>query len=422
MPNVGGCFSQSSIQINISGGQAPYLLNWDGPSSSGAVTFTTSTYNLFGLPPGPYMIMVTDLAGCWVMQTLVLEPGNSPPVAAFSVATNLLTASFTNNSSPGVYLWNFGDGTTSTAINPVHTYAEDGSYIVCLTVTNGCGTTLHCQSVTVTIPSSTVILGVGSGSGTAGNTILVPVRIRHCNLLLSLAGSLSVQNLSVANITQIFPAAIAPQFNAVNKTFSFSSGPGVPLVENQILFYLVVHLTGSPGQSSIINLVNTPVAIQVGGLLNGQPAILPHITYTGNVSISNFLMADTDEFAYPDFPDDDSGFNSEEEQSGMTQLNGAGGQAASGQSVEQTREYHLHQNAPNPFTGNTAISFDLPEAMNADLIITDQFGRVVRIVRGAYPQGRNTVEFDAGSLSRGVYRYTLKTSAFSATRTMILVR
>jgi len=38
------------------------------------------------------------------------------------------------------YLWNFGDGTTSTEINPVHTYTEEGSYTVTLSVDGGvCG-------------------------------------------------------------------------------------------------------------------------------------------------------------------------------------------------------------------------------------------------------------------------------------------
>jgi chitodextrinase len=37
------------------------------------------------------------------------------------------------------YFWDFGDGNTSTAMNPTHTYAANGSYTVCLTVegTNG---------------------------------------------------------------------------------------------------------------------------------------------------------------------------------------------------------------------------------------------------------------------------------------------
>ena len=49
--------------------------------------------------------------------------------------------SFTNKSMNGItYLWDFGDGTTSTEINPVHTYTEEGDYTVTLSVDGGeCG-------------------------------------------------------------------------------------------------------------------------------------------------------------------------------------------------------------------------------------------------------------------------------------------
>lgn len=48
---------------------------------------------------------------------------------------------FNNNSSNGnAFLWNFGDNTTSTDVNPVHFYALPGTYTVTLVVsdTNGC--------------------------------------------------------------------------------------------------------------------------------------------------------------------------------------------------------------------------------------------------------------------------------------------
>jgi gliding motility-associated-like protein len=52
-----------------------------------------------------------------------------------------LTVNITNNSVGAVdYLWNFGDGTTSTSPNPgSHTYTATGDYLISLTVTgNGC--------------------------------------------------------------------------------------------------------------------------------------------------------------------------------------------------------------------------------------------------------------------------------------------
>lgn len=45
--------------------------------------------------------------------------------------------------------WNFGDGGTSTERFPSHTYAVDGTYNVCVTVSNECDTVSFCEAVTV---------------------------------------------------------------------------------------------------------------------------------------------------------------------------------------------------------------------------------------------------------------------------------
>ncbi|MEM7037104.1 MAG: PKD domain-containing protein [Bacteroidota bacterium] len=49
------------------------------------------------------------------------------------------------------YLWDFGDGNTSTQAFPMHTYSGPGSYLVCLTVTGvqNC-TSIFCDTITVT--------------------------------------------------------------------------------------------------------------------------------------------------------------------------------------------------------------------------------------------------------------------------------
>ena len=64
---------------------------------------------------------------------------------------------FTDQSTGAItaYLWDFGDGSTSSEQNPLHTYASDGTYTVTLTVGIADGRTdSHSQNVTVATPIS----------------------------------------------------------------------------------------------------------------------------------------------------------------------------------------------------------------------------------------------------------------------------
>jgi gliding motility-associated-like protein len=77
------------------------------------------------------------------------------PVISFSVPAvacvnssvyfnNSTYAGYTNNcSTTNVYTWNFGDGTTSTQVNPYHSYSAPGTYKVTLSAVTPCGVGLN---------------------------------------------------------------------------------------------------------------------------------------------------------------------------------------------------------------------------------------------------------------------------------------
>jgi len=76
------------------------------------------------------------------------------PVADFSAdpvsGIAPLTVSFTDLSTgASSWSWDFGDGDTSSAQNPTHTYDSPGTYNVCLEVSNDCGTHTACMDIVV---------------------------------------------------------------------------------------------------------------------------------------------------------------------------------------------------------------------------------------------------------------------------------
>ncbi len=77
-------------------------------------------------------------------------PGAS--VAEFAYDNECLTVDFINESEFAInFEWDFGDGETSTGLNPSHTYDDEGTYTVTLTATNFEGTD------TVSITSDVVV-------------------------------------------------------------------------------------------------------------------------------------------------------------------------------------------------------------------------------------------------------------------------
>ena len=87
-----------------------------------------------------------------------------------------------------------------------------------------------------------------------------------------------------------------------------------------------------------------------------------------------------------------------------------------------TGAFDLYQNTPNPFASVTTIGFYLPEATSATLTISDVQGKVVKVIKGDYSKGYNTVKLNRSDIgAAGVLSYRLDTDSDSATRKMILV-
>jgi hypothetical protein len=99
---------------------------------------------------------------------------------------------------------------------------------------------------------------------------------------------------------------------------------------------------------------------------------------------------------------------------------GDGLQAAVWQS--RPTAFSLYQNTPNPFRGETTISFSIPWSGHATLTVHDVSGRTVAIlVDGELSAGTHAVEWDA-SVASGVYFCRLVVGGETAGTRMVVAR
>ena len=181
-----------STTVNIPAGTSRVTLNWTLPvginlelgCANGNDLYRTNSGATMPYTYGPVSITGTNAGSSgfyyffydWELQdppcisprtavTATMTPG---PIAAFTQSTlaNIVTFSDNSTGSPVSYLWDFGDGNTSTQQNPVHTYTNTGPYVVCLTVTNaaGCSDAL-CQTINI------ISLGISDAVSSAAVSI-----------------------------------------------------------------------------------------------------------------------------------------------------------------------------------------------------------------------------------------------------------
>ncbi len=162
---------QVSFSANVSGGDGSYSYAWDFGIEDATSTQASPSYTYSA--EGNYLVSltVTDGDGSSVTNNINLVLGSAIE-ADFSHSATNLQVSFTNQSSGGngalSYLWDFGDGNTSSAVSPSYTYGSAGSYTVLLTVTDTMGRESQ-KSESITVTAAVVDSGgESSGGGSLG--------------------------------------------------------------------------------------------------------------------------------------------------------------------------------------------------------------------------------------------------------------
>ena len=159
-----GCGTLTVQFQNNSTGAATYLWNF-GNITTSTLPNPSCTYAV----AGAYTVSLTaTINGCSNTQTISNYLNVISPQCNFSFTTNSqcipLVANYTDLSPGAVsWLWDFGDGTTSTLQNPVHTFSAAPSGPVVLTITDQYGCTASLSQTNVSYYAASGIVSAPTG-------------------------------------------------------------------------------------------------------------------------------------------------------------------------------------------------------------------------------------------------------------------
>lgn len=129
------CTEKGSAKVFVSGGTSPYIYLWEpGTSQTDAID---------DLKAGKYTFTVNDQNGCRSTQSFIIKKINNGVFADFTAVPGTADIlhpeiQFINQSTEALtHVWDFGDGKLdSVHLDPIHLYADTGSYQACLRTMN----------------------------------------------------------------------------------------------------------------------------------------------------------------------------------------------------------------------------------------------------------------------------------------------
>lgn len=374
--------------------------------------------------------------------------GCTAPVANFTGAPTSgntpLAVTFTNSSTgtaPLTYAWTFGDGGTSTAASPSHTYTTAGTYTVTLTVTNACGnnTLTRTNYITVNTPPAqqcddfadnnisdwgnstgtwSVSGGVVTGNSATANskrtspfgsftnpTITCQVRMntgRNSRIARVIFNYVNASNYrfiegdDVNNRWRIYERTGGT--NTVRATFNQT-------ISSATWYNVEVNVTATGSTTLKVNSA-TLGSYNFGTAPNG----LVGIGYsTSNSQFDNFCVSTSSSLLVP-----------EEDL------------AADAEALAKTSPlptgFVLDQNYPNPFNPTTTIRYTLGNATDVELVIINVLGARVRtLISSAQAAGDHSVVWDGRNdagvqVSSGIYFYRMSAAGATETRKMVMMK
>lgn len=243
-----------------------------------------------------YSCTLTSVTGCTVVISTVLQLED--PTADFNITNTCYnnaifedTTVLSNASLLDSYLWDFGDGTTSSDQNPTHVFPGTGTYTVKFTTFNAFGcTTTATKSITVYSAPTANIEYNGMGFCTS-DTEIKTVRLTGTDNYQGGVFTTDVPGLSLNPVTGEFtPSGSTPGTYGIFYTIPTQNGCTVPPVDTGVNIYLAPQATISYSAPSYCNLINwdqnpnlTGVGVFTGGTYSASPAGLSIDAVSGRI-------------------------------------------------------------------------------------------------------------------------------------------
>nr|MEE4266491.1 S8 family serine peptidase [Candidatus Krumholzibacteria bacterium] len=378
----------------------------------------------------------------------------NPPVAEFTGTPTSgetpLAVQFVDFSSgdPSSWSWTFGDGGTSTAQNPGHTYTAAGSYTVSLTASNGDGSDTETKTgyITVTDPvQPTPPVADFSGTPVSGD---FPLAVQFTDLsangptswswTFGDGGTSTVQNpghtytaagtytVSLA-VSNVYGSDTETKTGYITVTEPSTGGDTMHVAAISVYTVLSGRKYYGRAQITVVDDGGAPVsgATVTGNMTGDTNETLTGVTGTdgvATVTTARKTYATTD-FCFTVTAVTHATLSYDAGANVVTQACEGGNIYGANEGRVVRAGNSLFQNAPNPFNPITEIAFSLQGESPVRLTIYDVKGQVVEVlVQETLGAGLHVQTWDARDHASGVYFYRLETGGFTETRKMIMLK
>jgi len=255
------------------------ITSWSWQLGDGTIASTQNpsyTYTIEG--EYTVMLMVTGPGGSdneTKKAYIKVDPPSNVPVAVFNTSVTSgeapLEVSFTDMSTGIIneWLWDFGDGETSTTQNPTHVYKTQGTYTVSLTATgpDGSDSEIKTSHITAAIPSTNLPPFSDAGADQEvyeGETVQLDGSgsfDANEDSIIYTWSQISGPEITLSNIKSDHPTFVAPEIGSEEDAESFEEDTKEDDGTYDIVLNLnVKDIWGTESNSEItITVLSTPI-------------------------------------------------------------------------------------------------------------------------------------------------------------------